>query len=143
MAAVLICCQTMISLRSKEQDIKPATLSSSCKRLIWVPALDPARSKWSRYAFTRTFETRTTGAKARASGSYPSSQGGTAQLLIWREGTSPHFRLTTPDEASALTRLSQGASLGQLATEQDPEQLGPWLAGWLAEGMFSGFWVAG
>jgi hypothetical protein len=70
------------------------------------------------------------------------SQGGTAHLLIWRQGLSPHYRITTPDEASALSRLAQGQSLGQIAAAQDPERLGPWFAGWLAEGLFSGFWLA-
>jgi len=70
-------------------------------------------------------------------------QGGAVHLFVWRQGLAPRYRVTNPDEASALDCLAQGQSLGQTAAAHDPERLGPWFAGWLAEGLFSGFWVEG
>lgn len=126
------------------------------------PTLDPADlagagladSDWNRLCFSmapgfasRPVQTNCTDLwAALAEGpdqDFITSRGGTAHLLIWRQGIAPHYRVTTPDEASALIRLSQGQSLGQIAAAQDPERLGPWFAGWLAEGLFSGFWLAG
>lgn len=60
-----------------------------------------------------------------------------AQLLVWRVGLSPTFRLAPLDEAEALDRLARGAALGALAETCSAEALGQWLAHWFSENIFA------
>lgn len=65
------------------------------------------------------------------------SHGPAAALLVWRAGLSPHYRLAAMEELRALEQLAGGATLAALAETDAAASLGPWLAQWLAEGIFS------
>lgn len=65
----------------------------------------------------------------------------TAFLAVWRRGLEPHFRIIDADENRALALLANGGTLGGLAIDVDPVELGVWLAGWLGEGLFSAYRV--
>ena len=58
-------------------------------------------------------------------------------LLVWRQGLTPHRRLTGTDELARLSQLAAGASLGEIAADADPAALGTMLAQWFADGVFS------
>lgn len=58
-------------------------------------------------------------------------------LIVWRNGFSPHFRQVEEAELCALSQLAAGASLGEIANENNAQILGEWLALWLQDRLFS------
>lgn len=58
-------------------------------------------------------------------------------LIVWRNGFSPHFRQIESAEFHALNQLAAGASLGEIADENNVRSLGVWLALWLQDHLFS------
>ena len=58
-------------------------------------------------------------------------------LIVWRSGYFPRYRLLDADEFAVLDALAAGHPLGEALTRGDPQRLGPWLAGWLEQGLFS------
>lgn len=75
-------------------------------------------------------------ADGQAEGFDPSCEG-SRWLVVWRAGLAPHYRLMEHDEFAVLEALADGRPLGEALAQGDPERLGPWLAGWLEEGLFS------
>jgi hypothetical protein len=64
-------------------------------------------------------------------------------LIVWRHAMQPRFRLVEGAEWTALGGLIEVRSLGSVAIDiPAPDMLGPWLAQWLGEGLFSGFSLA-
>lgn len=61
-----------------------------------------------------------------------------AGLAVWRDGLAPRYRVLDLVECQALERAAAGATLAEIATDAGGDRLGPWLAGWLAEGILSG-----
>lgn len=67
-------------------------------------------------------------------------------LAVWRKALQPHFQTLDGDEAAFVQRLLSGSSIDEAAkalagTEvlPDPQRLGGWLHGWLAQGMLRQF----
>lgn len=65
-----------------------------------------------------------------------------AYLVVWRRDVSPHYRIIDPEEARALELLTNGATFGDVAAITPPEALGPRLARWLSDGLFSETFLA-
>ena len=74
-----------------------------------------------------------------------------AELIVWRQGFSPHFRLLDADESAALSLLAAGHSFGALCASvtatsdgdavgmQDAAalQIGTWLGQWIRDGLIT------
>lgn len=63
-------------------------------------------------------------------------------LAVWRKELQPHFQTLEPDEARFVHCMLAGSSIDETASTwasagelSDPQQLGTWLQGWLAQGM--------
>lgn len=65
------------------------------------------------------------------------------RLIVWRQALQSRYRLVPDAEFAVLARLAKGLPLGQAAVDCDAAQLGGWLTGWLSEGLFSAFGLAG
>lgn len=62
------------------------------------------------------------------------------QLIVWRKGYAPHYRLVDPDEWQALAALAQGQPFGTVAAMIGAAQLpqfGEWFAAWLGDSLLS------
>jgi hypothetical protein len=68
-----------------------------------------------------------------------------AQLALWRNGFTPHFRTLDPAEAAALDQVAQGRSFGALCASlvercgaaDGPRLAGAWLGQWLRDGLIA------
>lgn len=60
-----------------------------------------------------------------------------ACIVVWRSGSSPHFRVCDEAEYESLVLLAKGGTLADIARSAFADRLPIWLTQWLREGIFA------